>query len=474
MAWYDGSGMVATPPSAFNYGVSYALDLPQEDAGGPSGDLGHLLTHRDAEWLSMEPYWRKMAHVRGGTALMQGLCLGDVAGNSQSQYLPKMARETPAEWKARVRTSVLLDFVVRAVEAFSSKPFAEPTKVTLPSYLSYLMDDIDGMGTSFEQWSKTLFQEIFYNGLVHVIPIPDREGGGGERPRLKTIEAPYMFETIYDPDARGWEYVRFAETRKRSTKELQGVRKSYTETTIWSVSPTGAQRWGKTGDNGKRWERLGDEVMWSPSLEGRLPLSTAYSIQRANGLASSSFWSVVDLMIKHFRALSEHEFLLRQLRQPVALLWDSDIETGASAQAAQDNGIILLKSTDLASGQGKMDSFNVDPAAVAASHTDIETMIEEMANRTVSILLRHPTGQETATAAAIDSAEETSELSSAVTNIERMLEWALFLAARMVNPSVAPGEISVQFDRSFDYAEPPDLKKEVKEIMDDSREAASP
>lgn len=462
-----------------------ALDLPHD--AKDSDPLGQALTSRDLEWYAMAPYWRRTADVRGGTQVMRDLAYqaGSTTGSasfnvSHSQdpgYLPKMSSEDDKEYRARINTAFMLDFLQRGVEAYASKPFAEDPQIILPSYLAYITDNMDGLGTDLVQFCKEVFQEVFYNGLVHVMV---QRGRDENRPIIKLIHGPSLYSTLADPQAvGGFEYARYCETLKKGSAAIQGVRQGVQDTGIWSVDPTGGTRWVQQERmSGRGWAR--DDEFTFPrgaAFEGQVPLASAYAIRRGLSLAASGFWPVVDLSIKHFRAQSEHEYLLRAMRFPVTGIFDAELEPSSQSSGADgavntiaDSSIMQLRSNHQ-EFPGRSEPINdVDASKVDSSADNVRSLEEQMAVRTVAMLISHPSGDETATAKAIDTAEETSELSSAVTNVENMLEKILYFAASTINGAVVPGEIDVTFDRTFGFQSSLDVRKEVDAMMSASKQ----
>lgn len=129
----------------------------------------------------------------------------DVEKNATAKgYIIKPAGMSEENYKAYVNRAVFKNFVGQTVDvqkgaAFSKEfNFTGPEGSDLPESLAYLVDNVDGSGTSLEDQIKSVGQDVFSIGRIGAM-VEYRSGGSGSKAdsnRAKIVT--YTAESIHD------------------------------------------------------------------------------------------------------------------------------------------------------------------------------------------------------------------------------------------------------------------------------------
>ena len=129
----------------------------------------------------------------------------DVEKNAiTKEYIIKPAGMSEENYKAYVKRAVFKNFVGQTIDvqkgaAFSKEfEFTGPDSSDLPESLAYLVDNVDGSGTSLEDQIKSVGQDVFSVGRIGAM-VEYRPGGNGSKAdsnRAKIVT--YTAESIHD------------------------------------------------------------------------------------------------------------------------------------------------------------------------------------------------------------------------------------------------------------------------------------
>lgn len=120
------------------------------------------------------------------------------------EYIIKPAGMSEENYKAYVKRAVFKNFVGQTIDvqkgaAFSKEfEFTGPDGSDLPESLAYLVDNVDGSGTSLEDQIKSVGQDVFSVGRIGAM-VEYRPGGNGSKAdsnRAKIVT--YTAESIHD------------------------------------------------------------------------------------------------------------------------------------------------------------------------------------------------------------------------------------------------------------------------------------
>ncbi|HET9159665.1 MAG TPA: hypothetical protein VFN88_03565, partial [Caulobacteraceae bacterium] len=111
-----------------------------------------------SDYMAMAPYWAMVDAILGGKNALEA------AGQT---YLPKMPKESLANYQRRLEGSPFTNIYADIVANLASKPFAEGVRLVegaLPRFMS-LAEDIDGRGNNLNVFAA----QTFYGGINYAI-----------------------------------------------------------------------------------------------------------------------------------------------------------------------------------------------------------------------------------------------------------------------------------------------------------------
>lgn len=377
----------------------------------------------------MLPRWNMVNTLLGGTEAMRA------AGTA---YLPQHKRETDDRYQERLRTSVLLNMTSKTLESLVGKPFQEPVKVSddVPEAVQALLEDVDLQGNNLDVFCRCWFREALAKSFCHVLvdfPVKDEsiltkedERRAGLRPYWLLIKP----ECVIDARAtmvNGVEtltHLRIAETYEEQVGFTTVVKQR-----IRVLEPGKAQLWEPTKEKGP-----GGKVVWSmvkewPTGRPDIPLVTFYTNREALMLGKSPLEDLAHLNIAHWQGSSDQQHCMTVARFPILACSGS-----GNPEDGDDDEITVGPDQVLYSRNPNSKFYYVEHtgAALEAGRKELQDLEQQMANYGAQFLKERP-GSETATAAAIDTAESTSELGAWVQVFRDAVAQALYYTAQWLN-----------------------------------------
>jgi hypothetical protein len=393
----------------------------------------------------------KVNTVVGGTEAMRA------AANA---YLPQGERETDTNYKNRLNSSVMVPYYREALDNTTAAGMKKPLIVTAPTKVSALLDNVDGVGSSLDQFATERFWNGLHFGATYVaVEFPKVEVAPNNLAEARAIKAQPYLVPIQSPQVLAahskyengqerlthfrWLSVSIEPSEDFMSESVVETVKAYTQ-----VDRDGEvlfQEWRK--DQSDEWVMTQDQLM-AGVME--IPVRCSYFWRTGFYVGKPVFNDLADLNIVHWQSTSEQRFILSTARIPFLHI-------------AGDNLVIRSQDTD---GKTVERVFEISPHQVAMTpkDTDIKWVehggaaiqagaddlkyLEEKMKELSRVLLTEKSGDITATAAAINSAEAQTTLKSMVTSFTQDIEQWLKMMAMYVG-EVAAG-ISVQADTAIE------------------------
>jgi hypothetical protein len=376
----------------------------------------------------MTPRWALIDTLLGGTEALRA------AGRDR---LPQHEKESDKNYKNRLERATLLNAFEDTLEKLTGKPFGEDIILSedMPEAIVALCEDVDMQGTALQPFCRRWFREGWAKGFSHVLvdmPVPQTVFDGEGKPRPRTLEddrvegaRPYWVQirpenvlAAYGEVVQGrtvLTHVRILET----TIEREGFEEVVTER-IKVLEPGTWELW-KFNTSAKQWE-VED---YGPTGLTEIPLRTFYAAERVGIMeCKPPLTDLAHLNIAHWQSSADQRNVLTVARFPI--LAASGLEEGAKVDIGPNN---FLSTTD---PSGKWYYVEHTGAAIEAGRKDLEDLENQMASYGSEFLRKRP-GTETATAAAIDSAESSSYLGATAQTFQDCVEEVLALTAKWMS-----------------------------------------
>lgn len=400
----------------------------------------------------MKPKWDLAEALLGGTEAMR------LAADT---YLPQHEQETNRNYQNRLSRATLLNMTELALEALVGRPFSKPIALQddVPAELKDMCEDVDLQGNNLQAFGRAWFREGWAKGLSHVLVdhpvIPEPEPGAVRtladdrqqnlRPFAKRIR-PEALIAAYSEVQNGREtltHVRIMET----TVERDG----WGEVIVQRVRVLEPGSWAvyRPDDQGKDWV-LDSEGTTDLDV---IPLVTFYAGKR-EGLheCKPPLSDLMHLNVTHWQSASDQRNVLTVARFPIL--------AGSGVSSTDNMAIGPNNYLATESPEGKWYYVEHTGAAIEAGRQDLEDLKDQMAAYGAEFL-KKKTGDETATARALDSAEGMSYLQATALDFQDAVEQLLRLMGLWMNIDEA-GSVVVYTDFASGEAAAADLEQLLK------------
>lgn len=407
---------------------------------------------------SMVPSWRRINTLLAGTDAMR---------EAGQEYLPKHEAESDQNYNERLSRTTLFNMTELTLHSLVGKVFSTPVRLTddVPERMKTLADDIDLQGNNItvvaREWFKTAVRGAFGFILVDMPALSEEERANRTREDdMREQRRPYW--SVVAP-----ENVIFASTEivngvERFTHvrilEVDVERDGFAEVIknrIRVLEPGIWQVWEERKidkSNKVEWVMVGsgttslDEVNIIPFYADRTgPLTGKPPLE-----------DLSHLNIRHWQSTSDQINVLTVARFPMLAA------SGVSSTEGAGQRIGPRQFLGMKDPAGRYYYVEHTGKAIGAGHTDILDLEEKMASYGAEFLKRK-TGNATATARALDSAETVSPLQDLAMRGEDALNSAWALTARWMGEE-NPGKLVVNTDFG-----PTDSQGEELERLADDR-----
>lgn len=367
------------------------------------------------------------------------------------KWLPQHPGESAANYKNRLGSNILTNFLSQAIDKQVGKIFSKPIALqdNVPEDIVSICENVDLQGRSLDSFVMDVAKMAFCDGISYILAdYPRTEGvqtladekALGARPYAIHVKAEQLLEVLSE-QINGVETI----TRIRIKEE------TCQPSSDWGYSEVEQVRVLRRDTDGSIWfelwqeqESAGDADNWVKTEEGKttlkyITLIPIYTNRTGfmRGLPPNQ--SIAELNLRHWRSTSEQinalSFQRFAMLSAVGVSDDTTIAIGPSK---------LLKSS---SPEAKFAYVEPTGKGVEMGSKDLESI--EKAIETASATLRiERGGQVTATAAAIDSSESNAGLKAVAGGIKDSVETLLMYFAEMLNKGADQGgevEVNQEF-----------------------------
>jgi hypothetical protein len=360
-------------------------------------------------WDSMIEVWDMIETLLGGTAAMRA---------SGQVYLPQHDEESNHNYSERLTTNVLTNKMEQTLDNFVGRPFSEPVRLNedVPPEIEKLMNNVDLLGNDVTIFCREFFREGLAKGFSHVLV--DFPRMGEEERGTRTLEddnregrRPYwvlikpenvIFATADIIETEDGIKEFFTHVRIREVVTEQDGFTEIAHEQIRVLTPGFFQLYRKVKTKGKR------KPEWRIIDQGEtgldfVPMVTFYAARTSLMVAKPPLEDLAHMNIRHWQSNSDQINVLTVARFPMLAVAGATDSSGATMAIGPRQ---LLGTRD---PNGKFYYVEHTGKSIEAGRTDLQDLEDQMGTYGAAFLKRK-SGDQTATARALDSAESVSVL----------------------------------------------------------------
>lgn len=356
----------------------------------------------NAAYQDMATDWELIHDLLGGTRIMR---------QRGEKWLPREPGESREAYAIRLNRSVLFNGLQRTIQTLLGKPFHRPASLTgtPPEALAALADNVDLGGRNLTVFARDVMQAALTDGLTHILVDHPRIGDGAPE-----VARPYLVH-VRAADLIGWRGqdngIGSALTRVRireSVHRTAGTWEDRTERQIRVLYPGRFEIWRRGSDGLGPWHRA---ETGTSSLDC-IPLVTLYANRTGFMTARPPLMDLAWLNLAHWQSASDQRHILHVARVPILF--------GRNLTLPEDG--LALGPNRIVTGEGESADLRFvehSGAAIAAGRQDLIDLEDRMAVMGLDLMTRRGgAGSTTATARAIDAAENTTSLRGLIHAVE--------------------------------------------------------
>lgn len=273
---------------------------------------------KSALFEAMTEAYMKLDALVGGTAAMRA------AGTS---LLPQHPEESNENYKTRLNGTVLVNYYTRALDEATGYVFKKPAEIsTLPAYLTPYLRDIDGAGSTFDQFAQEVLWNTLHHGVCYTVvdyPTVDAQVQTladaqviAARPYTFMVTAPQVL-AAYSKNDNGQDWLTHFRWLSTEVVPAEDFLEESTLTVVKAFNqperfgPITLTTYSKT-DNG---EWIADEPVPIIGVD-EIPVTAHYGWRTGFFTGKPVLESLGDLNIAHWRSTSEQTNILSVSRVP--------------------------------------------------------------------------------------------------------------------------------------------------------------
>jgi hypothetical protein len=393
-----------------------------------------------------EPHRQITAKLRGGTHSMRQA--GEV-------YLPRQTRESETGYQNRLNRSVLTNYYTKTVDTFVGRIVKKPPKIleSTPPQIGALVEDIDNQGNDLATFLREAITAATDDGIVYfyvdspqsrveseearIRSMADDEAQG-IRPFVTMIRAEQVLDIHYD-DRQNLDLVRysFTHTEKDPEDEFSTITRNRIRVIdldngrvrhrIYEKRKAQDVQGTTGGSQGHEWTLV--ETVSTEFTE--IPLHAMYARKEETDVGMPLFMDLADLNILHWQSQSDQTNIEHVVRVPILFAKNLlDEET----QIPQD---IVIGPNSVVHGSAGSELTYVEHTGkgVEAGMKALQRLETGMVDMGTQIILNR-TGNQTATARAIDQAEADNLMAAVATAAENSIQVVFGFLADALNLQV--------------------------------------
>lgn len=393
-------------------------------------------------WDAMIDLWDMIETILGGTASMRA------AG---SVYLPQHDEESNHNYAERLDTNVLTNKLEQTLDNFVGRPFSDPVRLSedVPDQIRDLTNNIDLQGNNLTVFCREWFREGLAKGFSHVLI---------DFPRMEDDER--GTRTLADDMAEGrrpyWVHIK-PENLIFATSEIvqteNGVKEFLTHVRIKEViieqdgfteiaheqirvlMPGFFQLWRKVKQKGKR------KPEWKIIDSGEtgldfIPLLTFYADRTGLMTAKPPLEDLAHMNVRHWQSQADQINVLTVARFPMLAVAGATDSAGTTMRIGPRQ---LLGTKD---PNGRFYYVEHGGKSIEAGRTDLQDLEDSMGTYGAAFL-KKKSGEQTATARALDSAESVSPLQDMTLRFIDTVNNALSVTGAWLNIKDSTGSVII-------------------------------
>lgn len=393
--------------------------------------------------------WKLVRDCVGGSSLVKG------AGET---YLPKpnpndQSTENKERYNQYVKRAQFLDVTKHTKNGFVGAVFRYDPNVEGVDQFDYIMEDVDGSGTSLLQLGKWCVGELLETNRCGLLVDYSTSGPAATQAETKQLGRRAFIHQYRPESIINWRYQKVQDVYILSLVVLEEVvevpvdlfaseqKKIYR---VLGLDEAGNYYQEVYSDDGtvrepRVWPRDGKGGNWK-----RIPFHLLSADSDWQSIGSAPLLGIADLNIGHYRNSADYEEGVFMHGQGTLFL-SLGAMTPEQFKALNPNGVLIGARAGIALGQGgsaQLVQMSANSAAREAMQ-DKEAQLIMLGARLIS----NQSQQKTAEEVRINSATETSVLDSVAGNASEGIEAALEDAA--IFEGVDPSKIVFMLNRQF-------------------------
>ena len=367
------------------------------------------------------------------------------------KYLPQHPGESAPNYKNRLGSNILTNFLAQAIDKQVGKIFSKPVTLAdnVPKDITALCENVDLQGRSLDSFVMDVAKQAFCDGISYMLADYPRTDGVltqadekalGARPYAVHVKAEQLLEVLSEQIA-GVETITRIRIKEETCQPDGGFGYSEVEQVrVLRRDPADSSIWFELW---REVESAGDADEWQKVEEAKttLPRITLIPVYTNHtgfmqGLPPNQ--NIAELNLRHWRSMSEQinalSFQRFAMLSAVGVSDDTTITIGPSKLLKSSNPEAKFGYIEPTGKGVEMGRFDLESIEAAIESAPVNTRVENA-------------GTVTATAAAIDSAENNAGLKAVAGGIQDSIETLLMYFAEMMGKGADQGgEASVNQD----------------------------
>ena len=385
---------------------------------------------RSLDVIAMMPDWGVMAAVTKGTNYLRDMC---------ETYLPQEPREDDDAYQTRVDRSVLSPYTNRLIETAAGAILRKPIHVEGDPYWLDLIQDIDGLGSSINEYARrALVSSLTYGHSAILVDYPAatevlnlaQERALGRRPYFVHVDAPQIWGWRKESGTNRFTQVRIHSYDVRPLNDFG--EEQVEEMRVIYPGRYDLYTLGRSTETVELTESGGYSL-------DEIPVVPIYSNRRGVLVSQPPLLDIANLNITHYQRQADLIHALHIAAMPTLVLEGWDDTTGSATMGV--NYAIAMQPGN------KAYYVQADSTSFDAQMAELQSLESQMSTLGVTKLFGQKFVAESAEAKRIDQAQSNSVLSIISQELESALNQAFRFAAAYVG--LEPPEITI--DRDFDY-----------------------
>lgn len=395
--------------------------------------------------------------IKGLEALRGGLLFSknNTTSDRESVYLPKFDKEPSHIYNNRLNRSYLVNYWKRAIQSDTGKVISAPLSIKaddedLPENYDAWLDNIDLEGKNIDSLCRDQLLKSLYKGVSLVFVDYLEED---KKPFVKEIDIDDVLDFKMNERTGQLSYLSW---KDRIVVDTEEAGSSYSNAT-WEVTPT---TWSLSVDDDDTLNKNGEIIRYNKdgreTVTDEIPVSIAYTDKTGTLLANSPYETLAQLTIEHFQVSSDIKNNLFYALTP--FLFAKGMPEGFQLSAMSAYQMVTLEDENpeaLSNADIKWVQADAAPIREAREQLkDIEGRINSFAVDAAAI---RPSGNQTATQSAINSAGSNAALKGFSEVISQHMQRILELMHSYMNTKAPRFSVTVTSD--FDISDNNDKAK---------------